>query len=137
MRLGPGRGAPARQDRAAQWRREQAAAPKLGAMFPAVEQLRFELSFEGGGTCTPVPQAHILHPAARAHFFFPCPYADCDGWFELTAAVNAAVEDPSHRIEGTLECGGSRASGFVSKPHCHLRVYFTLTAACSPTPPAH
>lgn len=133
MRLSPGRGAPTRQDRASQFRREQAAAPKLRAMFPEVEQLRFELSFESGSTSTPVPQAHVLHPPARAYFFFPCPYSDCDGWFELTSAVQAAVADPSHRIKGTLECCGSRASDFVSKPQCQLRVYFTLTAVCTPT----
>jgi hypothetical protein len=101
-------------------------------MFPVVEQLRFELSFEGGGAATPVPQSHFLHPPARAYFTFPCPYSDCDGRFELTAAVHAAVEDPAHRIEGVLECAGSRVSDFRSKPHCQLRLCFTLTAVCSP-----
>ena len=50
----------------------------------------------------------------------------------LTAAVQAAVEDPSHRIEGVLECAGSRVSDFRSKPLCQLRLRFTLTALCSP-----
>ncbi len=132
MRLGQARGAPTRQDRSAQLRRDQEAAPKLRAMFPAVEQLRIELSFEGGGSSTPVPQSRILHPPARAHFSFPCPYGDCDGRFELGAAVHAAVEDPSHRIEGVLDCAGLRASDFASKPPCRLRLHFTLTAVCSP-----
>jgi hypothetical protein len=101
-------------------------------MFPAVEQLRFELTFKGGTVSTPVPQSHVLHPPARAYFSFPCPYADCDGRFELAAAVHAAVEDPSHRIEGVLECAGSRASDFASKPPCQLRLHFTLTAVCLP-----
>lgn len=132
MRLGYARGAPTRQDRSSQLRRDQEAAPKLRAMFPAVEQLRFELIFEGGGRITPVPQSHVLHPPARAYFSFPCPYADCDGRFELGAAVHAAVQDPSHRIEGVLECGGMRASDFSSKPPCQLRLHFTLTAVCAP-----
>jgi hypothetical protein len=102
-------------------------------MFPAVQQLRFELSFEGGGAATPVPQSHVLHPPARAYFSFPCPYGDCDGRFELTTAVHSAVENPSHRIEGVLECAGSRVSDFRSKPLCQLRLCFTLTAVCSPT----
>ena len=92
-----------RQDRSAQLRRDQEAAPKLRAMFPGVEQLRFELSFESVGTTTPVPQSHVLHPPARAFFSFRCPHADCDGRFELATAVHAAVEDPSHRIEGVLD----------------------------------
>lgn len=132
MRLGHARGASTRQDRSSRLRRDQEAAPKLRAMFPTVEQLRFELSFESRAVTTPVPQSHVLHPPARAYFSFPCPYADCDGRFELAAAVQAAVDDPSHRIEGELECAGSRASDFASKPPCQLRLHFTLTAVCSP-----
>lgn len=132
MRLGHARGATARQERSAQLRRDQAAAPKVRAMFPAVEQLRFELTFEGGDGTTPVPQSHVLHPPARAYFSFPCPYADCDGRFELAAAVQAAVADPSHRIDGVLDCAGSRARDFLPKPACRLRLRFRLTAVCSP-----
>ncbi len=131
MKLGRARGSAARQTRYSQLHRDREAAPKLRTVFPGVEQLRFELRFEGGGAATPVPQSHVLHPPARAYFVFPCPYADCDGQFELNAAVHAVVEDPSHRIEGVLECAGSRVSDFRSKPLCKLRLYFTLTAVCS------
>jgi len=132
MRLGQARGAATRQARYSQLHRDREAAPKLRTMFPVVEQLRFELTFEGGGAATPVPQSHVLHPPARAYFSFPCPYADCDGRFELSAAVSAAVEDPSHLIEGVLECAGSRVSDFRSKPQCRLRLHFRLTAVCWP-----
>lgn len=131
MRLGQARGAATRQDRHSRLRRDRDAAPKLRVIFPVVEQLRFELSFEGGGAATPVAQSHVLHPPARAYFSFPCPYADCDGQFELAAAVHTAIEDPAHRIEGVLECAGSRVSDFRSKPLCQLRLHFTLTAVCS------
>jgi hypothetical protein len=131
MRLGQARGTATRHNRYAQLHRDREAAPRLRTMFPWVEQLRFELSFQGGGAATPVPQSHVLHPPARAYFSFPCPYADCDGRFELAAAVSAAVQDPSHRIEGVLECAGSRVSDFRSKPLCQLRLKFTLTAVCS------
>jgi hypothetical protein len=124
--------ATARQERSAQVRRAREAAPKLRAMFPGVEQLRFELNFESGGVSTPVAQSHALHPPARAYFSFPCPHADCDGRFELGTAVHTAVEDPSHRIEGVLVCAGSRASDFAAKPPCQLRLHFTVTAVCSP-----
>ena len=132
MRLGHARSASTRQDRSSQLRRDQEATPKLRTLFPAVDQLRFELSFEDRGACTPVPQSRILHPPARAHFSFPCPYGDCDGRFELAAAVRTAVEDPSHRLEGVLECAGLRASESASKSPCRLRLHFTLTAVCSP-----
>lgn len=132
MRLSQARGAATRQDRSSRLHRDREAAPKLRTMFPVVERLHFELSFEGGGAATPVPQSHVLHPPARAYFSFPCPYADCDGRFELTAAVQAAVEDLSHRVEGVLECAGSRVSDFRSKPLCQLRLHFTITAVCAP-----
>jgi len=132
VRLGHARSASTRQERAAQLHRDQQAAPKLRVMFPAVEQLRFELSFESNGTSTPpVPQSRVFHPPARAYFSFPCPYADCDGRFELAAAAHAAVEDPSHSIEGVLECAGVRASDLASKPPCPLRLHYKLTAVCT------
>ena len=130
MKLGAARGTPGRQDRASRLHRDRDAAPKLRTMFPRVEQLRIELQFEGGGAATPVPQVHVLHPPARAYFSFPCPYADCDGRFELTAAASAAVDDPGHPIHGVLECTGSRVSEFRSKPLCQLRLHFGLTAQC-------
>ena len=132
MRLGQARGTTMRQNRYYRLHRDREAAHRLRAMFPLVEQLRFELSFHGGGAATPVPQSHVLHPPARAYFSFPCPYTDCDGRFELAAAVRAAVQDPSHPMEGVLECAGSRVSDFRSKPRCQLRLKFTLTAVCSP-----
>lgn len=132
MRLGQARGSATRRARYSELHRDREAAPKLRAMFPGVEQLRFELSFEGAGAATPVPQSHVLHPPARAYFSFPCPHTDCNGRFELAAAAHAVVKDPSHRIEGVLECAGSRVSDFRSKPLCQLRLYFTLTAVCPP-----
>jgi len=132
MRLGPARAAATRQDRTSQLHRDQEAAPKLRVMFPAVEQLRIELNFEGGGATTPVAQSHVLHPPARAYFSYPCPYADCDGRFELDAAAHAAVGDPSHRVEGVLECTGQRTSELATKRPCQLRLHFALRAICSP-----
>jgi len=131
MRLSPARSASTRQDRSSQLRRDLQAAPKLSVMFPGIEQLRFELRFEDVGSCTPVSQSHVLHPPARAYFSFPCPYADCDGRFELATAVAAVVGDPSHPVEGVLECAGVRARDFGSKPPCHLRLHFTVIAVCS------
>ncbi len=132
MKLGPTRGAATRQDRFSQLRRDQEAAPKLRAMFPTVEQLRFDLSFEGGGAITPVPQSRVLYPPARAHFSFPCPHNDCDGWFNLDTVVHAAVGDPSHRIEGVLKCSGLRGGDLTAKLPCRLHLHYTLTAVCSP-----
>lgn len=132
MKYSNARGSAARLDRVSQLRRDQEAAPRLRATYPSVEQLRFDLFFEGGGARTPVPQAHVMHPPARAYFSFPCPCADCDGWFDLAAAAQATVDGPTHRIEGVLACTGSRGSESASKTPCRLRLRYTLTAVCSP-----
>jgi hypothetical protein len=117
-----------RQNRSARLRRERAAALALRAAFPEVRQLRLELRFDSKTTITPVPQSHILHPPARAYFAFPCPYADCDGRFDLTAAVASAVENPSRRSEGTFECAGVRVGNHPSRRPCELRLIYAVTA---------
>lgn len=132
MRLGPARSPSPREDRSLQLSRDRRAAPALRALYPTVERLRLELRFEGGAANTPVPQTHVLHPPARAYFAIPCPYADCDGRFDLTAAVHVAVEQASGRTQGILECAGFRAYDLTSKRPCRLRLHFTITV----TPPA-
>jgi hypothetical protein len=120
--------AAARQERRERVRRERAAALALRVVFPAVQQLRLELNFESPNSSTPAAQSHTLHPAAHAFFEFPCPYADCDGQFNLTGAVDAALHDSAHRAEGVLECSGKRAHDSNAKQACQLRLLYTVTA---------
>lgn len=120
--------AAARQERRDRLRRDRAAALALRVVFPAVQQLRLELTFESTTSSTPAPQSHVLHPPARAFFEFPCPYADCDGQFDLTAAVNAALADPTHRTQGVMECPGERARDVGLKQPCQLRLTYTVAA---------
>ena len=120
--------AAARQERRDRLRRDRAAALALRVVFPAVQQLRLELTFESTTSSTPAPQSHVLHPPARAFFEFPCPYADCDGQFDLTAAVNAALADSTHRTQGVIECPGKRARDVGLKQPCQLRLTYTVAA---------
>ena len=89
-------------------RRDRAAALPLRTAFPAVQQLRLELKFEGTTANIPAAQSHVLHPPARAFFGFPCPYADCDGQFDLTDAVSAVLANRATEAEGVLKCSGQR-----------------------------
>ena len=50
----------------------------------------------------------MLHPPARAFFELSCPYADCDGQFDLTAAVDLLLADRLLKAEGTVKCQGHR-----------------------------
>jgi hypothetical protein len=128
MRLAASRILDARELRAEQLRRARAASLSLRVAFPTVQQLRLELKFSGATANSPGSQSHVLHPPARAFFTFPCPYANCDGQYDLTAAVNAALEDPAYRAEGMLECRGLRAQKYDSKQPCQLHLIYTVTA---------
>ena len=121
-----------RQERRDRLRDARAAAPALRVVFPTLRHLRLELQFEGSTPTTPAQQSHVLHPPARAFFAFPCPYSNCDGRFDLTGTVNAALADPAHRAEGTLECSGNRARHIGSKQLCQLRLIYTVTATFEP-----
>lgn len=125
----PGATRDARRERL---RRSRATALALREVFPSVQQLRLDLCFRGPGATTPATQSHTLHPAARAFFEFPCPYADCDGEFDLGAAVGAAVADPAHRTEGELECRGKRAVRLGATEHCRLSLAYTVTVLPHP-----
>jgi hypothetical protein len=128
MKLGLISPAVARLERRERFRNDRAAALALREVFPAVQQLRFELNFESTTTSTPTSQSHVLHPPARAFFEFRCPYSDCDGQFDLTPAVNSALANPAHQAEGVLECCGARARDRGSKQPCQLRLLYTVTA---------
>jgi hypothetical protein len=127
LKLAPSSAAAARQERAERLRRDRAAAQALGSAFPSVQELRFDMQFEGTSANLPTPQSHVLYPPARAFFSFPCPHAGCDGEFDLTAAVNAAVGARSHRTEGVLQCPGTRLAAHASRLPCPLRLLHRIT----------
>ncbi|HTY95075.1 MAG TPA: hypothetical protein VMC02_14385 [Steroidobacteraceae bacterium] len=128
-RTGPAR---ERRERRERFRRSRAAAVALRETFPAVQQVRLELFFQGSSATTPAPQCHTLHGPARAFFEFPCPYADCDGEFSLGPAVEAALADPSHRATGEAECSGGRAARDGGKQSCKLRLTYCVTVTYRP-----
>ena len=128
MRLSSPSPAALRQERAERLRRDRAGKLPLREAFPAVQQLRLELKFEGTATNIPAAQSHVLHPPARAFFELPCPYADCDGQFDLTVAVNATLADRAPGAEGVLKCSGQRLDRRASRIPCELQLHYAFTA---------
>ena len=131
MRLPSSSPAASRQEYIERLRRSRAAAPSLRVAFPSVQQLRLELSFASTTTNIPASQSHVLHPPARAFFEFPCPYADCDGRFDLTGAVELLLGNRLVKAAGTLKCQGHRPDRRVPRTPCqlHLTYEFTVTYA--------
>lgn len=121
-----------RQEHRDRLRRDRAVASVLRVAFPAIEQLRFEFKFQIASTSTPASQSHVFHPAAQAFFEFACPYANCNGQFDLGGAVNMALTDPAHQATGVLECHGARARDGGSNQPCQLRLMYTVTAIVQP-----
>jgi hypothetical protein len=120
------------QDRADRLRRIRSAAQVLRIAFPTVQHIQLELKFETPNRLTPASQSHQLHPPARAFFEFPCPYADCGGSFDLTAAVNAALADQARHSEGVLACEGLRPLSYATRQLCGLRLIYTVDAKFYP-----
>jgi hypothetical protein len=108
-------------------RRDRAAAPQLRVAFPDVQQLRLELKFDGTTINIPASQSHVLHPPARAFFELPCPYADCDGQFDLTTVVNLLLTDRLVKVEGMLKCQGQRPDRRTTRASCPLHLNYELT----------
>ena len=129
MRLAPRSAADTRQQRTERMRRDRAAASALRVALPAVQLLHLELKFAGPANA-PTSQSHVMHPPARAFFVFPCPYADCDGQFDLDNAVRETLAEPAHRTQGTLECSGLRTRDHASKQPCQLQLHYEVKATC-------
>lgn len=127
------------QQRVDQLRSDRTAAAPLRVAFPEIQQLRIELKFVGRNANPPGSQSYVLHPPARAFFTYPCPYANCDGQFDLSHIVNVALDDPSLRTEGILECAGRRAQKHDSRHLCQLGLLYTIIATRfeRPTPPTY
>jgi hypothetical protein len=115
------------------WRRARAEAPTMRARFPRVERLRIELNFVDMAVHTPADQMHTMHRAAQAFFCFPCPYSDCDGRFELDAAVAAGLTASVPDCEGELQCTGHRLRDGDSDRPCGLQLRYAFSARyCQP-----
>jgi hypothetical protein len=122
------------QNRTDQLRPDRATAQALRTAFPTVQHLRIELRFQGPASNVPAAQSHVLYPPARAFFEYRCPYSDCDGQFDLDAAVKAALADPGHRAHGILGCRGSRGLDPTSRRLCPLELLYDITATYRPEP---
>jgi hypothetical protein len=110
------------------WLRDRAAAQTLRSAFPGVERIRVDLTFRDTAAATPGAQSHAVHPGARAFFEFLCPHADCDGTFDLSAAVSSVMRDASLQAAGTLDCKGMRPRPGLMKGPCGVSVRYTIAA---------
>ncbi|HEV7608356.1 MAG TPA: hypothetical protein VGO61_13520 [Steroidobacteraceae bacterium] len=115
------------QQRREEWRKHRAAAQTLRSAFPAVELIRIELQFRDSTGRTPTAQSFVMHPPARAFFEYPCPYADCDGKFDLAVPATQVMSASEVHAHGALECGGLRSRDGLQRQPCGLHATYELT----------
>jgi hypothetical protein len=127
MKLATGKPVALREGRLDKLRRDRAGSPAMRAAFPAVGQLRIKLQFQDSHPSTPAAQLHELYPPARAFFAYACPYANCDGQFDLSAAVSAAIQGELPVSAGVIECGGSRARDHSYRQACLLQLHYEIS----------
>lgn len=111
------------------WQRDRAQSETMRGAWPRVEQLRVELSFRDATTViAPSAQSHVLNPPSRAFFRFPCPYADCDGEYDLGAMVHSTLGAHRALAGSQLRCEGVRPRNRLSGDRCGLELEFRLLA---------
>lgn len=108
-------------------RRDRMLAQPIRLRYPQVASLRLDFRFVDSSPFPPTQQLNAMHPPAQAYFLFPCPYEDCDGEFDLSAAIEGLVKDGAARCEGSLGCNGQR-SGSKEKFGCTLTLNYTIDA---------
>jgi hypothetical protein len=128
MRFPPRNKVSPAREREERLRKGRAVAHTLRDAFPSATVVNVHLKF----LCTSAPlhaaQSFSLYPAARAYFAYPCPYGDCDGIYDLSAAADQTLGREKTRVAGVVECSGSRSRDGLQGQPCGLRVSYTITA---------
>ena len=111
-------------------RRNRMAAKELRVQFPELASIRIDFAFSDETTQPPAPQSIVLHPPARAYFVYPCPYASCNGEFDLAATVtDVAKQQETAEHAGHTRCKGERVRGRQGKTPCDLHVKYSIAVA--------
>lgn len=108
----------------------------MRAAFPSIGQLRIDLHFTDRPPRMPSTQSFTLYPAASAFFRFACPCADCDGEYNLTAAVTALAAPGSRKTTASahLRCQGVRLRAQAGGQPCVSELDYQLSIAEAPAP---
>ena len=106
-------------------RRSRLAAKELRVQYPQFATIRVDLAFDDQVSQPPAPQSIVLHPAARAYFVYPCPYASCNGELDLAANVDHIAEHGEARTAGHAKCKGER-HGRLGKGPCDLNIEYSI-----------
>jgi|SwirhisoilCB3_FD_contig_31_7613648_length_578_multi_2_in_0_out_0_1 hypothetical protein len=105
------------------------AIPAVRTVFPDVEELRVELEFQSERGWNPSNQVRILRPAAQASFRYPCAFAGCTGWVELSEPIRHLVERRKDRVAASLGCAGVRPCDRATGKACDAQIRYVIKAS--------
>ena len=116
-------------------RRDRATAQLMRIMYPQFASLKLQFGFSepDPDASAPAPHLLVMHPPSQAYFVFPCPYADCDGEFDLGSVVAELARSHEHQCQGQLKCGGQRVRDKNGRTPCQLMLEYTIEPA-TPAP---
>jgi len=107
-------------------RRNRLMSKELRVQFPQLSSIRLDFAFSDETSQPPASQSIVLHPPARAYFVYPCPYASCNGEFDLAAPVADVAEQGTERTAGHTRCKGERVRGRQGKTPCDLHIQYSI-----------
>lgn len=107
-------------------RRNRLMSKELRVQFPQLSSIRLDFAFSDESSQPPAPQSIVLHPPARAYFVYPCPYASCNGEFDLAAPVADVAEHGHDHKAGHTTCKGERVRGRQGKMPCDLHIEYSI-----------
>jgi hypothetical protein len=115
-------------------RRDRAMAQLMRAQYPQFASLKLEFDFSESDPDIKAPAPHLLvmHPPSQAYFVFSCPYADCDGEFDLTSAVADLARSHEAHAHGTRKCSGQRVRDKSGRTPCQLTLEYALQSVAEP-----
>jgi hypothetical protein len=135
VRLSRGKKKTAKPGKDGELERRRAIAPVLEAAYPNARLVRVQLDF----ICESVPhhaqQAFLMHPPAKAHFAFPCPFGDCTGIYDLQDSIAGMLKSGTTTDDGSLCCTGLRARQGVPGQVCgQVAKYAVAVQFAQPAP---
>jgi hypothetical protein len=115
-------------------RRDRATAQVMRVMYPQFASLKLKFAFRESNPdiSGPAPHLLVMHPPSQAYFVFPCPYADCDGEFDLASVVAQLARSHEPHVHGSHKCGGQRVRDKNGRTPCELTLEYTLEPAAEP-----
>jgi len=107
-------------------RRNRLMSKELRVQFPQLSSIRLDFAFSDETSQPPAAQSIVLHPPARAYFVYPCPYASCNGEFDLAAPVADVASQGHDHSAGHTRCKGERVRGRQGKTPCDLHIEYQI-----------